>query len=596
MTTLNITLPHTVARGRDYRPLGTYALSPEDYFHPWRNPYMGLIPEEQHPAYWDTLYRLNLTPSFVTGTLVESYFPSDTGGAQRNLSWVFGALMTDHGIPAHKVALVRCRNGGGTSEIMKFQVYYLKLLSGYLELECQDRWIEVRPDSREDVAALAAIIKRKWAAYDTDLEATRRATDLECARPVLYFHGLLDAMFSFISRDYSFYDRDADNYTTSRVLSAEGEAKYDYTVTSYPTASAALTYTFKKKVDFMDKSRMHRLFSYSTNVLDYIPGPQRLKGELDDTPLYGVELELATDYEVRDIIESVKNPFFICKQDSSISGSKINKYELVTTPASFKMHRVRWAEFFHNMDMAKFDTSRDTTNGMHVHIGRETFWGPSHIRKFCWFITQPANSQFMLAFSERDKRSFDAYTPLPNYSAASPTRAMIHARRYCEGLRGAVNLSKSQTIEVRLFRGIVFYAEMLKNLEFVDAVLEWTRHVSYANITLMGFLDWLSKTPRSQYKMLKTYLEHMNYDKMLANSRIFALIQSDTDPDIILSKINSTTLEVDNDVVDLINEKLGKKFFKLGADKKLVLIYSNKSKLHSLDKQLVSRIYRPSAA
>ena len=239
-----------------------------------------------------------------------------------------------------------------------------------------------------------------------------------------------------------------------------------------------------------------------------------------DQPVYGVELELSTDYSVRQLIEAVPDTLWVCaKQDSSITGSKSHRNEMVTLPMSFKAHKMLWAKWFSALDMRKFDTSRDTNNGMHIHVSRESFDNQRHQRDFTWFFTTPMMKAFMIEFSERG--TLNDYCRMPNINPNTTKKVVARrdALSYVAGLRGVINTGTSKpTIEVRLFKGIVNFASVLKNLELVDAAFHFTQGgISYQSNPLSGFLKWLENQPKNRYEALKDYIfkvmdveEHLN--------------------------------------------------------------------------------------
>ena len=239
-----------------------------------------------------------------------------------------------------------------------------------------------------------------------------------------------------------------------------------------------------------------------------------------DQPVYGVELELSTDYSVRQLIEAVPDTLWVCaKQDSSITGSKSHRNEMVTLPMSFKAHKMLWAKWFSALDMRKFDTSRDTNNGMHIHVSRESFDNKRHQRDFTWFFTTPMMKAFMIEFSERG--TLNDYCRMPNINPNTTKKVVARrdALSYVAGLRGVINTGTSKpTIEVRLFKGIVNFASVLKNLELVDAAFHFTQGgISYQSNPLSGFLKWLENQPKNRYEALKDYIfkvmdveEHLN--------------------------------------------------------------------------------------
>lgn len=261
-----------------------------------------------------------------------------------------------------------------------------------------------------------------------------------------------------------------------------------------------------------------------SKLLNYTADPMKYVGvdcyrEPDEpaltTTLFGVELELSTDYDVMDVVSAFGTPFAICKSDASVNGSKTHSYEVVTVPASLRIQRAMWTKFFRTIDESKFDTSTKTNNGMHVHVGRDAFrrsngdTNNNHLIRFSYFFNNPANRWFIVAMSERTADNISGYCNFVNlldYKTKGKTIANV-VKNGNRGKMFAVNHSKAHTIEVRIFKGIVSYSSVIKNLELVDAVLNYTADCSLQECNAMGLAKWISSLPKSRYRALRVYLE-----------------------------------------------------------------------------------------
>lgn len=345
------------------------------------------------------------------------------------------------------------------------------------------------------------------------------------------------------------------------------------------------------------KQQLYKVFNYSQNVLDLIPECKVTKNEVKPT-LFGVELEVSTDHTTRELIDATNEAFFICKNDSSITGSKSNDVELVTVPMSMKAHKLLWGEFFNNLGYDHFDTRTTLNNGLHIHIDRKAFLGQEHIRNLCWFITNPANYQWILELSGRKDANFKKWAPLPTYSAeTSKYRHLRNAATSCRGMRGAVNLSKSATIEIRIFQGIVNYSFLIRSLEFVEAALAYTAEASLTGLTLRTFHSWLSSTPKNRFKTLKGYFDEVDINYLIEESTLVDIISSSKDPEVILGKL--AKVNVSEDGVYWLNQQLGFRAFNY-VDNTITLHTEGKKKKKSKrtticaegDKALLSRYFR----
>lgn len=332
------------------------------------------------------------------------------------------------------------------------------------------------------------------------------------------------------------------------------------------------------------RKHLERVLNYSTNVLEYLP--YTIKGPKEQTStLYGIELEACSDYKPAEIIKAQKELFFLLKQDGSISGSKRERYEMVTVPASVKAHKRLWAEFFSTIDYTNFDTTKDTGNGMHVHIDRKTFKTNKHINRLCWFITNPANEEFIFTISERPTRAnFQQWANVPNYtSETSRYTAAKKSMAYCKNLRGAVHFKGEKTVEIRMFKGLVSYATVIKNLEFVDSVVEFTRFATLSQVTFENYLAWLNATPKNKYETLKLFISEIKIEDMKASAKLndylFGALNND---DRIETLLNKAPFKVTNQHITLLNKKRRKRTFVL-KDGKVVCTYRRGGLLAKLD-------------
>lgn len=346
------------------------------------------------------------------------------------------------------------------------------------------------------------------------------------------------------------------------------------------------------KVSKANKSPLYTVFSYSTSPMEMLPYPVKFKNEHNPV-LYGVELECSTDYGVRQIIDATDEPFMLAKSDASVTGNKRNNYELVTVPMSFKAHKREWAKWFSKLEYDKFDTTKDTNNGMHVHIGRTHFDNDKHIRNLAWFINNPAHRDFMTALSERTAYSVENYAPMRKYSSdANKTRAMRNVVSEIRNMRGACNVASNKpTIEIRLFKGIVSYAAVLKNLECVDAMFNFSREFPVYKMTLRMFLTWLEQQPYNKYPVFKKFVFAIkNIKKMAFEADMNEVIFTSTDPDKIMKKMTTAGIKITNEHVTTLNKRIKKRTFILNKETgKIEVIHTNKFPLAHLDRDLEKR-------
>lgn len=337
-----------------------------------------------------------------------------------------------------------------------------------------------------------------------------------------------------------------------------------------------------------NKTILYKLYDYSTSPLAMIKWPILQKGELKPN-VFGVELEVSTEYSVKETVDASDQPFFLCKSDSSIRGSRPNKFEIVTVPMSLKSHRILWAEFLESLDYSFFDCTTSTNNGFHVHVARTAFANQEHQNRFCWLFMDPQNYVFWRDISERSERS------MRDYSASWLVHSeMFHSKAQqlkniqyfasAQG-RGIVNVNNSKgTLEVRLFKGIVSYASIIKNLECVDAAFEFTQmSPSMSSTTLSAFLTYVNKTPKNKYIALKKFLELIRAHETVTILSLFGnLRQKKMTSHQMLGLVNSCGLTASQTLVDNVNHILGTKLFDF-KNGSICLYTRNRSKIFEYD-------------
>ena len=249
---------------------------------------------------------------------------------------------------------------------------------------------------------------------------------------------------------------------------------------------------------------------------------RHLKGECKSSVMFGMELEVSTALDIRELqaivteVRPKQEPFFIFKQDSSISGRYSNKVELVTVPCTPKYLKKAWKLFFEKVERLceerglelkdVFDVSPTLTNGIHIHVSKDTFLDKLHKRKFvaAWNSTSSSSVVRMLSVvSGRSDYMNNAYCR-PSYRYETPRVARLlltdtDGRATCHEL--------PRTIEVRLFQGIVDIKHILRCIEtteamyYMSSVMPISKFHSYPDL----FAEFVTKHPG--YTNIKEFLE-----------------------------------------------------------------------------------------
>jgi hypothetical protein len=366
------------------------------------------------------------------------------------------------------------------------------------------------------------------------------------------------------------------------------EASYDY-----------VSVIYNRKAKIATRREISSILNYSSNVLDFLPFTIRSPKE-EKAPLYGIELEASTDYSPGEAITHQKDLFFICKSDGTITGRGYYKYEMVTVPATFKSHKRLWADWFSKLDYNKFDTSKNTGNGMHVHVDRKAFYNKEHLDKFTWFFINPANYDFHFEVSERpNKRDFERWSPTPclEVRGASTKLKTLKSAVACNGgLRGIVHFKKDISVEVRMFKGVVSYATIVKNLEFVDSVFHFTGEHRSLQISLKTYLNWLNSLPKNKYTMLRKFLSELStLQTILTSNEIKEYLYLHTSVESTVNKLNKAPFRITNKHLAILNKEQKKRTYILNKDGSISLAYAIGGKLAPLDVEFQQKMNRGSS-
>jgi hypothetical protein len=228
-----------------------------------------------------------------------------------------------------------------------------------------------------------------------------------------------------------------------------------------------------------------------------------------DIPLkFGIELEVGCDRGfprnecagvMADAIDSSGTSvegYAVFKEDGSIS--QCDGYEIVTRPDSPAVHKRIWDAVLSDPLVPKYMSSFNNGRcGIHIHVSRAPLtelW----IGRLLVLVNSPANRPMIHKIAGRGANDYTRY-----YEKKLSDGKGHGIERY-----EALNIGGSETIEFRVFRGTLNHDSFLKNIEFVEAALEFTRpHTRSLREmdTPASFLDFVSKE-RKLYPYLFRFL------------------------------------------------------------------------------------------
>lgn len=209
----------------------------------------------------------------------------------------------------------------------------------------------------------------------------------------------------------------------------------------------------------------------------------------------GIELEVEgyeSDEQAAEYIRTLlPENYCTLKRDGSLGE---NGVEIVTRPDGFAVHKRMWAAFFKDSPGKALSSWNTNRCGMHVHVSRSAL-SELQIGKMLCFLNEPAAVNFISKIAGRQPCHW-----------CKVHKKKITDVNHEDDRYTALNVTGSRTVEFRIFKGTLAEAGFMKNLEFVQALVEFTapacRSIAEAT-SYRAFCDWL---PRKQYPHLFAFL------------------------------------------------------------------------------------------
>lgn len=241
-----------------------------------------------------------------------------------------------------------------------------------------------------------------------------------------------------------------------------------------------------------------RLLPYSNKDIGRVPPKD------SSSMLFGweVEVHVRNNRDIQDIIHElhrqVGGGYYVTKSD----GSLINGFEIVTRPDSMETHRKEWLRIFEAIagsellreHLRSCDSPRQCC-GIHCHIDKSML-SQLHLGKLNVWLNHPNNRSFIEKIAGRGSNSYTSFKDDVRISDGRTLKMGTSPERYV-----ALNVGQN-TAEMRIFRGTLQPKNFFKNLDFVEASVEWTgaancssRAVADAKEFIRYVLDQQSRFP-----------------------------------------------------------------------------------------------------
>ena len=169
--------------------------------------------------------------------------------------------------------------------------------------------------------------------------------------------------------------------------------------------------------------------------------------------------------------------------------------ELVTHPMTLTYHlnEMPWAEILRKAQSMGYLSHAAGTCGLHVHISRLAFGctyeqQEAAIARLLYFVEKFWAE--LLRFSRRTQSQMNRWAARYGMKL-TPTDQMSHAKNFCAGRYTAVNLTNSDTVEIRMFRGTLKPNTLKATLEMVNHLVEMAVSLSDSEVQDMSWFDFL---------------------------------------------------------------------------------------------------------
>jgi hypothetical protein len=260
----------------------------------------------------------------------------------------------------------------------------------------------------------------------------------------------------------------------------------------------------KDAVELYCENCHHKLFGRSLDGHNHRPSNMPYFSGPDDkfgTYYMGIEIETELRMETQTTsrmrrsmatASQVKSNLFFYKRDGSLDESGV---EIVSFPFTYSFLKQRgWrevsrvAESFVKSGFTSFASGKC---GIHVHVSKHAIKNVEGLKLFFY-----ENQIKIKKIAQRRQDN----------------------NRYCQYEPGgdkyrAINTSPNETVEFRIFRGNLRPSRILKNIEFVAAVIEFWNTKTKAKVDFSDFASFVTAN-KVKYPYLEAYISNMdNEDK-----------------------------------------------------------------------------------
>ena len=227
------------------------------------------------------------------------------------------------------------------------------------------------------------------------------------------------------------------------------------------------------------------------------------------TRFFGVELEVDDGGEDCDYAEqllSITGKRMYIKHDGSLDEG----FEMVTHPMTLEYHcrDFPWQELTQKAVSLGYRSHQTSTCGLHIHVSKRSLGCTDQqqeetIARILYFFEEHWNE--LVRFSRRNSDQLSRWAG--RYGRKDDPKELISSAKRTFDRYTGVNLTNSDTIEFRIFRGTLRYQTILAALQLVDEICRAALVMSDYSIKEMSWSDFVGDLESSVCPELIEYLK-----------------------------------------------------------------------------------------
>lgn len=224
---------------------------------------------------------------------------------------------------------------------------------------------------------------------------------------------------------------------------------------------------------------------------------------------FGVELKVddggeddTNAQDAMDIANIRCREHIYCKHDGSLD----NGFEMVTHPMTLQYHEkeMPWKDLVDAVRRMGYRSHQAATCGLHIHVNRNAFGETQSeqdevIARILYFFEKFWDE--LLKFSRRTKGQLESWARRYGYKE-HPQDILHDAKRQGKERYNHINLTNTDTVEFRMFRGTLKYNTIIATLQFVNQVCDMAICLSDDEVKEMSwttFVSWCTEPELVQY-------------------------------------------------------------------------------------------------